>query len=71
MIANPIGLLSQASEATAGLIGNNIVALRRRTELFEEVQPPTLCDEQVPIRSAFAAGYTCFIFLIIYSSTGP
>ena len=47
LIANLIGLLSQTCEATAGVIGNNIVALRRRTELFEEVQPPTLGAELV------------------------
>ncbi|TFF10287.1 cytochrome P450 [Pseudomonas sp. BCA14] len=37
-IANLIGLLSQTCEATAGLIGNTLVALHRNPDLIEEMQ---------------------------------
>lgn len=43
LIANLIGLLSQTCEASAGLIGNTLVALHRRPELLEDIQrTPTL-----------------------------
>jgi cytochrome P450 len=43
LIANLIGLLSQTCEASAGLIGNTLVALHRRPELLEKIQcAPTL-----------------------------
>jgi cytochrome P450 len=38
VIANLVGLLSQSYEATAGLIGNAIVALATRPRLIEEVR---------------------------------
>jgi len=37
IVANGIGFMSQAYEATAGLIGNTLVALARRPSLREEV----------------------------------
>ncbi|UII69345.1 cytochrome P450 [Pseudomonas sp. HN11] len=39
LIANLIGLLSQTCEATAGLIGNTVVALHRNPDLIEDMQP--------------------------------
>ncbi|CAI2797472.1 MULTISPECIES: cytochrome P450 [Pseudomonas] len=39
LIANLIGLLSQTCEATAGLIGNTLVALHRYPDLTEGMQP--------------------------------
>lgn len=39
LIANLIGLLSQTCEATAGLIGNTLVALHRNPDLIEDMQP--------------------------------
>lgn len=39
LIANLIGLLSQTCEATAGLIGNTLIALQREPHLIEGVQP--------------------------------
>ncbi|EIK68931.1 putative cytochrome P450 oxidoreductase [Pseudomonas synxantha BG33R] len=48
LIANLIGLLSQTCEATAGLIGNSLIALQRKPELFEGMQAtPTLVAEWV------------------------
>ncbi|WP_338526502.1 cytochrome P450 [Pseudomonas batumici] len=48
LIANLIGLLSQTCEATAGLIGNTLIALHRRPDLFEDMQPtPRLVAELV------------------------
>ena len=48
LIANLIGLLSQTCEATAGLIGNTLIALQRSPDLFEGMQPtPTLVAELV------------------------
>ena len=43
-MANLIGLLSQTCEASAGLIGNTLIALHRSPELLETVQtaPATL-----------------------------
>ncbi|AZF16188.1 cytochrome P450 [Pseudomonas sp. R3-18-08] len=38
LIANLIGLLSQTCEATAGLIGNTLVALNRNPGLLEDLQ---------------------------------
>ena len=38
LIANLIGLLSQTCEATAGLIGNALIALQRNPDLFEGMQ---------------------------------
>ena len=38
LVANLIGLLSQTCEATAGLIGNSLVALHRNPQLFEDLQ---------------------------------
>ncbi len=37
-IANGIGLLSQAYEATAGLIGNTLLTLARHQDIFEQIQ---------------------------------
>lgn len=44
LVANLIGLLSQTCEASAGLIGNTLIALHRSPELLETVQtaPATL-----------------------------
>jgi cytochrome P450 len=44
VLANGIGLLMQSFEATAGLIGNSLVALRRRPNLLEDIldQPALL-----------------------------
>ena len=43
IIANGIGFLSQAYEATAGLIGNTLVTLSRNLELYEKLSlEPTL-----------------------------
>ncbi|WP_300629915.1 cytochrome P450 [Pseudomonas sp.] len=39
LIANLIGLLSQTCEATAGLIGNTLVALHRNPGLIKDMQP--------------------------------
>ncbi|SUD30560.1 putative cytochrome p450 oxidoreductase [Pseudomonas fluorescens] len=39
LIANLIGLLSQTCEATAGLIGNTLVALHRNPDLIKDMQP--------------------------------
>lgn len=39
LIANLIGLLSQTCEATAGLIGNTLVALHRNPDLIKGMQP--------------------------------
>ncbi|WP_371264270.1 hypothetical protein [Pseudomonas lundensis] len=39
LIVNLIGLLSQTCEATAGLIGNTLIALQREPHLIEGVQP--------------------------------
>ncbi|MDH0746970.1 cytochrome P450 [Pseudomonas sp. GD03842] len=39
LIANLIGLLSQTCEATAGLIGNTLVALHRDPDLIKDMQP--------------------------------
>lgn len=39
LIANLIGLLSQTFEATAGLIGNTLVALHRNPDLIKGMQP--------------------------------
>lgn len=48
LIANLIGLLSQTCEATAGLIGNTLIALQRSPDLFEGMQAtPTLVAEWV------------------------
>lgn len=48
LIANLIGLLSQTCEATAGLIGNTLVALHRNPDLIEDGQPsPRLIAELV------------------------
>ncbi|KRP45699.1 Cytochrome P450 [Pseudomonas libanensis] len=48
LIANLIGLLSQTCEATAGLIGNTLIALQRNSDLFEGMQAtPTLVAEWV------------------------
>ncbi|MDY7534696.1 cytochrome P450 [Pseudomonas sp. Bout1] len=48
LIANLIGLLSQTCEASAGLIGNTLVALHRRPGLLEEIQrTPTLAGALV------------------------
>lgn len=48
LIANLIGLLSQTCEATAGLIGNTLVALHRNPDLIEDGQPsPRLVAELV------------------------
>lgn len=38
LIANLIGLLSQTCEATAGLIGNTLVALHRNPDLIKDMQ---------------------------------
>ncbi|AZF05481.1 cytochrome P450 [Pseudomonas sp. R5-89-07] len=38
LIANLIGLLSQTCEATAGLIGNTLVALNRNPDLLEQLE---------------------------------
>ena len=38
IIANGIGFLSQAYEATAGLIGNTLVAVARQTQLRDQLQ---------------------------------
>ncbi len=46
VIANAIGFLTQAYEATAGLIGNTVLALSRRPELVQRLQrQPALWDE--------------------------
>lgn len=37
LIANLIGLLSQTCEATAGLIGNSLIAFQRHPDLFEGI----------------------------------
>ncbi|QJI27995.1 cytochrome P450 [Pseudomonas sp. ADAK18] len=43
LVANLIGLLSQTCEATAGLIGNSLVALQRQPQRFEDIRrTPTL-----------------------------
>lgn len=42
LIANLIGLLSQTCEATAGLIGNTLVALHRQPELVEDIRATPL-----------------------------
>ncbi len=42
LIANLIGLLSQTCEATAGLIGNSLVALQRQPELVETLRATPL-----------------------------
>lgn len=48
LIANLIGLLSQTCEATAGLIGNTLVALHRNPDLIEDGQlTPRLVAELV------------------------
>lgn len=48
LIANLIGLLSQTCEATAGLIGNALVALQQQPELLEAVsRTPALVPELV------------------------
>lgn len=48
LIANLIGLLSQTCEATAGLIGNTLVALHRNPDLIEDMKPtPALVAELV------------------------
>jgi cytochrome P450 len=48
LIANLIGLMSQTCEATAGLIGNTLVALHRNPDLIEHGQPaPSLVAELV------------------------
>lgn len=48
LIANLIGLMSQTCEATAGLIGNTLVALHRNPDLIEDGQPtPMLVAELV------------------------
>ncbi|MEX5510045.1 cytochrome P450 [Pseudomonas paralactis] len=48
LIANLIGLLSQTCEATAGLIGNTLIAFQRNPDLFEGKQAtPTLVAEWV------------------------
>ena len=48
LIANLIGLLSQTCEATAGLIGNTLVALQQDPELLEKVsRTPALIHELV------------------------
>ncbi|MBD9456144.1 cytochrome P450 [Pseudomonas sp. PDM05] len=39
LIANLIGLLSQTCEATAGLIGNTLVALHRNPDLIKDMLP--------------------------------
>lgn len=48
LIANLIGLLSQTCEATAGLIGNSLIALQRSPDPFEGMQAtPALVAEWV------------------------
>lgn len=48
LIANLIGLLSQTCEASAGLIGNTLVALQQRPELLEALtRTPELVNELV------------------------
>ncbi|WP_449100757.1 cytochrome P450 [Pseudomonas veronii] len=48
LIANMIGLLSQTCEATAGLIGNTLVALHRNPDLIKDMQPtPVLVADLV------------------------
>lgn len=48
LVANVIGLLSQTHEATAGLIGNCVVALARQPQLLERVRHhPLLVDALV------------------------
>lgn len=48
LVANMIGLFSQTCEATAGLIGNTLIALQRNPDLFEDMQAtPTLVAEWV------------------------
>ncbi|MGK9419677.1 cytochrome P450 [Pseudomonas cedrina] len=48
LIANLIGLLSQTCEATAGLIGNSLVALQRQPDLLETLRAtPLLAAELV------------------------
>ena len=48
LIANLIGLMSQTCEATAGLIGNSLIALHRYPDLIEDGQPaPMLVAELV------------------------
>lgn len=48
LVANLIGLLSQTCEATAGLIGNTVVALHRHPDLMKDIQPtPMLVDDLV------------------------
>jgi cytochrome P450 len=39
LIANLIGLMSQTFEATAGLIGNTLIALHRNPDLIEDGEP--------------------------------
>lgn len=39
LVPNLIGLLSQTCEATAGLIGNSVLALQRRPDLLQGAQP--------------------------------
>lgn len=39
LVPNLIGLLSQTCEATAGLIGNSVIALQRRPDLLHGTQP--------------------------------
>ncbi|MBC3301392.1 cytochrome P450 [Pseudomonas sp. SWRI18] len=48
LIANLIGLVSQTCEATAGLIGNSLVALQRQPDLLETLRAtPLLAAELV------------------------
>jgi cytochrome P450 len=48
LIANLIGLLSQTCEATAGLIGNTLVALQHQPELMEQLRAaPALVTDLV------------------------
>lgn len=55
LIANLIGLLSQTCEATAGLIGNTLIAIHRNPDLFEPPQQPARVAEWV----AEAARHDC------------